>query len=334
MKRVAFLLTLVLSLAGASAAAGPRLDAIKSRGALHCGVATAEAGMSVVRPGGQFVGFEADLCRAIAIAIFGTPKVVFKPTTTLQDFLRTEDTDLVIRGLTWSFQREVNSNVRFGPIYYHDGQTFLVRASSGIGSIATLSRRTICVSSDTFADFYPPLERAFATRNVVLRARRVQTRAEAEQIFFAGGCDAVTADRSELVAAVIARGGTDAGSYNILGEMITEEPLAPLLRKGDDQFFDIVQWSIYALINAEAYGLTSQNLAARRNSAEWEIVAFFRAPAPSSGFAPGWNEALVKTLGNYGEMYRRHFRVGPWQADRYQNALWTQGGRLYAPPLR
>jgi general L-amino acid transport system substrate-binding protein len=333
MKLAALCLTLMLSLAG-TAQAGPRLDAIRARGALNCGVATAEAGMSVAQPNGQYVGFEADLCRAVAIAIFGAPKVLFKPTTTLQDFLRTEDTDLVIRGLTWSYQREVNSNIRFGPIYYHDGQTFLVRASSGIGSIAALSGKSICVSSDMFADFYPALERTFAARRLMLSVRRTQTRAEAEQMFFAGGCDAVTADRSELVAAVIPRGWPEAGNYNILTEMITEEPLAPLLRKGDDQFYDIVRWSIYALIDAEALGITSQNVDAMRSSTDRTIMSFLVAPSPASGFSPGWTAALVKTLGNYGEVYRRNFRAGSWQVSRQQNALWTQGGRLFAPPLR
>jgi general L-amino acid transport system substrate-binding protein len=328
----------MLCLAGHSAQAGPRLDAIKARGALHCGVATAEPGMSTEeRPGnGNYVGVEADVCRAVAIAIFGMPKVVFKPTTTLQDFLRTDDSDLVIRGLTWSYQREVNSNIRFGPIYYHDGQTFLVRRGSGITSIAALSGRTICVSSDTFADFYPALEAAFRARNLSLRPHRTRTRAEAEAAFFAGDCDAVTADATELASAVLSKADEPGGAYDILLEQITEEPLAPLLRKGDDQFLDVVRWSIFALINAEELGITSRNVDAMRTSANRDVQSFLSAPPPAPGLGANWAYGIVKSLGNYGELFTRHLgaaRPG-LSVPRGLNRLPAQGGILFAPPIR
>jgi general L-amino acid transport system substrate-binding protein len=318
--------------------AGPRLDAVKARGTLHCAVPQSESGMSVEAPpgSGNFVGFEADLCRAVAIAIFGTPKVVFRPTTTLQEFLRSQDTDLVIRGLTWSFQREAGASIRFGPIYYHDGQSFLVRRSAGVSGIAQLSGRTICVSSDIFADFYPALERAFATRRLTLHARRTQTRAEAEAIFFAGGCDAVTADTTELASAVLARGGQGGESFLVLPEQITEEPLAPLLREGDEQFFEVVQWAIFALINAEKLGITSRNVDAMRSSADRDIQRFFAKPPAAPGFDPAWSYALVKTLGNYGELFARHIGAArtTLAVPRGLNRLPAQGGILYAPPLR
>lgn len=317
------------------AAAGPRLDAIKARGVLNCGVAAAEPGMSRAGANGQYVGFEADLCRSVAIAIFGTAKIAFKPVATLQNFLRGDDIDIVFRGLTWSFQREAGGPIRFGPIYMHDGQTFLVRADSGIRTIQALSRRRICLSTDMFADFLPPLQRHFARANLVLNARSVQTRAESERLFFAGECDAVTADASELASAVIANGGAP-GTYLILTEQITKEPLAPLLRKGDDQFFDSVRWSLGALIAAEELGITAKNVdTARTNIADADIHAFFAAPPAGAGLAPNWTQAIIKQLGNYGEIFERHLgAASPARLTRGQNHLWNQGGLLFAPPVR
>lgn len=321
-----------LCLSAFPASAGPRLDAIKARGVLNCGVAVAEPGMSRADRG-NYTGFEPDLCRAVAIAIFGTPKIAFKPVTTVQTFLQSNDIDIVFRGLTSSFRREAGTDIRFGPIYLYDGQTFLVR-SNGARTIAQLSRRPICVSSDMFADFMPALQRYFHARNLVLNAKSVQTRAEAERLFFAGSCDAVTADASELASAVIAHGGGP-GAFSIFTDQITKEPLAPLLRKGDDQFFDIVRWSLYALVAAEELGISRSSADSARAAADPDIQAFFALPPASSGLAPSWSHAIVKQLGNYGELFERHLGAGTAaRLPRGMNRLGTQGGLLYAPPVR
>jgi general L-amino acid transport system substrate-binding protein len=327
---VAFGLGLIVS----GAEAGPRLDAIRARGTLNCGVAVAERGMSFRDARGAVTGFEADLCRGVAIAIFGAPNVSFRPTTTLQDFLNANDVDLVIRGLTHSFRRETNANIRFAATYIYDGQTFLVRSAANSRSIDQLARRSICVSSDMFADFLPALERHFQQRNLVLNARSVRTRAESEQLFFAGQCDAVTADATELASAVIQHGGTP-GTFTILAEQITKEPLAPLLRKGDDHFFDIVNWTIYALVNAEELGLTKNNIDSFAGTSDRDIAAFLASPPPASGMHAAWSARLIRALGNYGELFDRHLGANsPARMPRGLNRLWTQGGLLYAPPVR
>jgi general L-amino acid transport system substrate-binding protein len=317
-----------------SAEAGARLDAIKARGTLNCGVATNEPGMALRDAKGSYTGFEADLCRAVAIAIFGAPKTTFKPVTTLQDFLASDEIDIVFRGLTWTYARETASNIRFGPVYLHDGQTFLVRGSAPVQRLQDLAGRSICVSSDRYADFYPPLERAFRAHGIALNAQRLHTRAEAEQAFFAGKCDAVTADASELAVAVNAKRAAP-GAYRILQEQITQEPLAPLLRKGDDQFFDIARWAVMAPVAAEGLGITRANLDTRRLSTDPDIRAFFAPPPPGSPLAPGWTAALIGSIGNYGEIFVRHLGTGsPAGLPRGLNRLPAQGGILYAPPLR
>jgi general L-amino acid transport system substrate-binding protein len=325
---------LFLCIASSGAAAGPRLDAIKARGALHCGVAVAEPGMSLQDENGDYVGFEPDICRAIAAAIFGAPNVVFSPTVTLNAFLQSEDVDLVIRGLTRSFRRDVGGTVHFGPTILHNGQTFLVRASLGAEGVADLSGKTICVSSDVYADFFPALRRYFDAHNLVFDGVGTQTRAESELLFFEGACDAVTADYAELASAIIKHDGV-ASDFAVLPGHIEEEPLAPLLRKGDDEFYAIVSWATYALINAEMLGINSGNVDAMRMSAVAEVVSFFGEPPTGSGFHEEWSYAIVRSVGNYGEIFDRHLG-GPAAANlpRGPNRLWRDGGLLYAPPIR
>jgi len=322
---------LAFCLAAASAEAGPRLDAVKARGMLNCGVAAAEPGMSSVGADGDYRGFEADLCRAVAAAILGEPKVAFHPVTTLAAFLEDEEVDIVIRGLTRSFRREAGSDVRFGPIVFHDGQSFLTRAGSGLRTPADLSGKSICVSSDVYADFLPPLLRHFEEQNFVLSVVGSRTRAESEARFFASECEALTADTSELASALIAHG--NAADYTILAEQITKEPLAPLLRRGDEEFFAAVSWAVYALIDAEELGLDGANADAMRPSTRPEVAAFFAPPPPASGLAPDWSHAVLTAVGNYGEIFDRNLGA-PAGLARGPNRLWRDGGLLYAPPIR
>ena len=332
MRFVRVFATGLLLLAAATAEAGPRLDTIKARGSLNCGVAMDTPGLSAVDAKGGYAGFEPDLCRAIAITVFGAPRVQFKPATTAQAFLKDDSIDVVLRGLSWTFAREANSTLRFGPVYLYDGQTFLVRSDSGAKTIAALSGKTICVARETFADFLPPLQRYFAAHTLALKTIVSTARADALKMFFAGQCDAFTADATELAEAVIAQ-APKPGVYNILSEEITEEPLAPLLRKGDDQFFDVVRWAIFALIDAEELGINSRNVDSLANSADPQIKTFFVASAPR--FAQGWAAAIVKSIGNYGEIYARHLGAGsPASLVRGPNRLAAQGGLLYAPPMR
>jgi general L-amino acid transport system substrate-binding protein len=283
---------------------------------------------------GDVVGFEPDICRAIAAAIFGAPNVSFFPTVTLNAFLQSEEVDLVIRGLTKSFRRDVGGTVHFGPTILHNGQTFLVRASLGVENFEDLSGKSICVSSDIYADFFPPLLNYFNAHDLVFDGIGTQTRAESETLFFAGDCDAVTADYAELASAIIKHANVPE-EFIVLPGHIEEEPLAPLLRKGDDELYAIVSWAIYALINGEALGINSGNVESMRASTNPEVVSFFREPPPGVGFHPLWSYAIIRSVGNYEEIFMRNLG-GPGAANlpRGLNRLWIDGGLLYAPPIR
>jgi general L-amino acid transport system substrate-binding protein len=327
-------LALCVSLLAGGADAGPRLDAIKARGVLTCGLGDNVAGFSQHESGKNWRGFDVDLCRAMAAAILGdAAKAAFRPIDVLPRFLQSPDIDVVLRGLTWTFGREARSDVRFGPIVLYDGQTFLVPKRLNIQTPEQLSGRPICVSTDV--EFMTQLQAYFRARNLTLRTVATARRPEAEDAFFAGRCDAMAADASELAEAVIAK-APQPDDFTILPQQITREPLAPFMRNDDAQFFDAVRWTIFALINAEELGITQANVDQMRMSDNLEVRRFF-APPPvgTPSVVAGWTYNIVKAVGNYGEIYDRHLGAqSRAKLARGQNRLWTQGGLMYAPPNR
>ncbi len=334
LKRLASVVALALSLFAGGADAGTRLDAIKQKGTLTCGVGADVAGFSRADAKGTWSGFDVDICRAVAAAIFGDPaKITFKPIDTLDRFVQSPDIDLVLRGLTWTFNRETRAELRFGPIILYDGQTFLVPKKLNVQTPEQLSNKNICVSTD--AEFGPQLQSYFRSKNLTLKAVVKDKRAQAENAFFAGQCDAMAADMSELAEAVIAK-APHPDDYVILPQQLTKEPLAPLMRKDDEQFFDVVRWSVFALINAEELGITQGNVERMRGDANIEVKRFFAAPpAVATGIARDWTYRIVKSVGNYGEIYERHLgKDSRAKLARGLNRLWTDGGLMYAPPVR
>jgi general L-amino acid transport system substrate-binding protein len=328
------ILALGLAFVVSGAVAGPRLDAIKSRGVLTCGLGDNVAGFSQHESGKNWRGFDVDLCRAVAAAILGDPnKAAFRPIDVLPRFLQSREIDVVLRGLTWTFGREARSDVRFGPIVMYDGQTFLVPKRLNIQTPEQLSGRLICVSTDV--EFMTQLQAYFRARNLTLRTLATALRPEAEDAFFAGQCDAMAADASELAEAVIAK-APQPDDYAILPQQITKEPLAPFMRNDDAQFFDAVRWTIFALINAEELGITQANVDQMRMSDNLEIRRFFAAPpAGATSVGRTWTYDIVKSVGNYGEIYDRHLgSQSRAKLARGLNRLWTDGGLMYAPPNR
>ena len=327
-------LALALSLFARGADAGPRLDAIKSRGVATCGLGDNVAGFSQHDAGKDWKGFDVDLCRAIAAAILGdAAKAAFRPIDVLPRFLQQQDIDVVLRGLTWTFGREIRSDVRFGPIVLYDGQTFLVPKRLNIQTPEQLSGKLICVSTDV--EFMTQLQAYFRARNLVLRTLATALRPQAEDAFFAGQCDAMAADASELAEAIIAK-APQPDDFAILPQQITKEPLAPFMRNDDPQFFDAVRWTIFALINAEELGITQANVDQMRMSDNIEVRRFF-APPPAgvTSVVPGWTYTIIKAVGNYGEIYERHLGSGSRaKLARGMNRLWKDGGLMYAPPVR
>jgi general L-amino acid transport system substrate-binding protein len=325
-------LALGLSLLASVADAGPRLDAIKARGVVTCGLGDNVAGFSQHNAGKDWKGFDVDLCRAIAAAILGDAKAAFRPIDVLPRFLQSQDIDVVLRGLTWTFGREARSDVRFGPIVLYDGQTFLVPKRLNIQTPEQLTGKLICVSTDV--EFMTQLQAYFRARNLVLRTLATALRPQAEDAFFAGQCDAMAADASELAEAIIAK-APQPDDFSILPQQITKEPLAPFMRNDDPQFFDAVRWTIFALINAEELGITQANVDQMRMSDNIEVRRFFADPPAGASVVRGWTYNIVKAVGNYGEIYERHLGAGSRaKLARGMNRLWKDGGLMYAPPVR
>lgn len=323
-------LTLTSALFAAHASAGERLDSIRQKGFLTCGVGADVPGFSQRKADGQWAGFDVDICKAIGAVIFGVPgKVVFRPIDTLETFRRENDIDVVLRGLTWTSGRETQGNLRFGPIVLYDGQSFLVPKKLNITKPEELSGRSICVSTD--AAFLGGLRNYFREHNLMLKAVIKDHRADSEAALFAGQCDAMTADASELAEALIGR-AAHPEDYVILPQQISKEPLAPLLRKGDDEFYDAVRWAVFALIDAEELGISSANLESQRMREDPDGRAFFTAPMSGNReLAKGWAAAAVAASGNYGEIFDRNLGA---RLGRNLNKSWTQGGLFYAPPIR
>jgi general L-amino acid transport system substrate-binding protein len=326
-------LALCVLLCASVADAGPRLDAIKSRGTVTCGLGDNVAGFSQHNSGKDWKGFDVDLCRAIAAAILGdATKVAFRPIDVLPRFLQSNDIDVVLRGLTWTFGREIRSDVRFGPIVLFDGQTFLVPKRLNVQTPEQLSGKLICVSTDV--EFMTQLQAYFRARNLVLRTLATPLRPQAEDAFFAGQCDAMAADSSELAEAIIAK-APQADDYTILPQQITKEPLAPFMRNDDAQFFDAVRWAIFALINAEELGITQANVDQMRMSDNIEVRRFFAPPPAGASVVNGWTYNIIKSVGNYGEIFDRHLgSQSRAKLTRGMNRLWKDGGLMYAPPIR
>lgn len=307
-----------------------RLERIRERGHLVCGVKTGIPGFAMIDPQGRHVGFEIELCRAIAAAIFGDPqRAEFVTAQRVETFLEEDRIDVVMRRLTWELTREAGRPMLFGPVMFYDGQGFLARP--GFETIASLAGQPVCIPHQ-FA-FLPTIDREFRTRGLAINRVMAPTLAEAEKNFLAGRCVALTADVSELVGTRAKAAGT-----HLLREQISKEPLAPMLRDGDPAFFKLVRWTLLALIEAEELGLTRAN-AGSQEVARDDRVRRLLGIVPGNGRALGlpedWAGRMVGAVGNYAEIYDRTLGVTSGYAlERGLNRLWTEGGLLYAPPLR
>lgn len=326
---------LVVCAKAPGAHAGAVLDGIRAKGRLTCGVSRDAPGLSSVDGKGRRVGFEADLCRAFATAVLGDgTKAEFRPIDTIEDFLGDSRIDIVVHGLTWTYGREVGRGLRFGPVVLYDGQAFLIPKTLGASSIGDLSGRTICVPGN--GAFLQNLERTFQARNIPYKALVLNDLPAAADVFFRGQkCAALTADASELAGALIARRAA-ANRFAVLPNRISKEPLAPLLRRGDEDFFDVVRWTVFALIDAEELGITSKNVDSARASGDPRAEALLRgSPGSPPGLDRTWVRNVVRAAGNYGEIFDRNLgRQSAADLPRGLNDLWSRGGLMIAPPFR
>jgi general L-amino acid transport system substrate-binding protein len=318
----------------ADAGAQTRLQQIRSRGALVCGVSPGIAGFATVDSQGRYSGLDVDICRAIAAAVFGSDQNVrYVETATLERFSASSDVDVVSRRLTWSLRRE-GLGLLFGPVMFYDGQGFLVRRQSGIRSVEQLANQPICVVGGGEHEFN--LNSYFGLHRLPLKKVPLRTSADVIGELSARRCAAFSADVSELGS--VRSMMPDGKDYEILHHQISKEPLAQVVRQGDDQFFNVVRWTVFAMIAAEELGVKSANVDQMTKSEDPDVKRLLGVIAGNGqalGLDERWAYHVIKIVGNYGESFDRN--VGSRSAiglERGVNRLWTDGGLMYAPSLR
>jgi general L-amino acid transport system substrate-binding protein len=324
--------------AAGTAQAGKDLDAVKARGQLICGVSTGVAGFAVADGQGKWTGLDVDTCRAVAAALFGdSEKVKYVPTTAQQRFtaLQSGEVDMLARTTTWTLTRDTALGFDFTGINYYDGQGFMVNKKLGVKSAKELNGATVCVQPGTTTELN--LADYFRANKMTFKPVVIEKVEEVRAAFFSGRCDVFTTDASGLYSTRAAN-APNPDDYIILPEIISKEPLGPVVRHGDNQFADIVRWALFAQLEAEEYGITSTNVDEMLKSDNPSIKRILGV-TPGMGKALGvdekWVYNIVKQVGNYGEMFDRNVGAGsPLKIARGQNALWTQGGLQYAPPIR
>ncbi len=323
------------------ASAGPVLDAVKARGAVVCGTGTGTAGYMLADSQGKWRGLSVDVCRAVAAAIFGdAEKVKYQPLTSQQRFtaLQSSEVDMLVGNATWTLTRDTALGLDFVGVYYYDGQSFLVPKKLGVKSAKELNGATVCVAPGTTTELN--LADYFRTNKMTFKPVVIEKIDEIRAAFFAGRCDVYTTDASSL-AATRASNVPPPRTFDdflILPEVISKEPLGPVVRHGDNQFADIVRWSLYAMIEAEEYGISSttvDEMMKSDNPTIKRILGTTPGMGKSLGVDEKWVYNIIKQVGNYGESFDRNVGMGSaLKIERGLNRLWTQGGLQYAPPIR
>jgi general L-amino acid transport system substrate-binding protein len=316
-------------------ASGETIAQIKSRKTLRCGVSEGVPGFSIKDAKGNWTGLDVDFCRAVAAAVLGdADRVTFVPLRASARFpaLRAGQIDLLSRNTTWTLMREAGLKIQFVGVLYYDGQSFMVPAKSRIKSTAGLKGATVCVEKGTTSVQH--LESYSILRGLQIKPLVIDSVIDVADAFFAGKCQAFTSDTSQL-AAVRLRAPGGPQTMVILEERISKEPLGPALRGGDDDWFTLVRWVLFGLINLEEAGVTRANMAQRsQEPGAKEAIAGSNEVSKMLGVEPGWGVRVLQSVGNYGEMYERNLgAASPLKIERGLNRLWTQGGLMYAPPV-
>ncbi len=328
-------LTLGIALLGAGAVhAQGTLDAVQKKGFVQCGVNVGLAGFSQPDSRGAWKGLDVDVCRAIAAAVFGDAnKVRYTPTTAVQRFpaLQSGEVDVLVRNTTWTVTRDTSLGLNFVGVNYYDGQGFMVPKKLNVKSAKQLNGATVCVQPGTTTELN--LSDYFRANRMTFKPVVIEKLEEVLNAYYSGRCDVFTTDVSGLVSTRGSR--PNPADHLILPEVISKEPLGPAVRHGDDRWFDIVKWSLYAMIEAEEMGLTSKNIDQAGASKDPAVQRFIGATGDFGkmlGVDNKWAFNIIKQVGNYGESFEANLK--PLGFDRGINELWTKGGIMYAPPLR
>ena len=329
---------MLLLLAGQShAASGDTLAQVKKKGELQCGVSDGLPGFSNPNAKGVWEGIDVDLCHALAAGIFGdASKVKFIPLNAKERFtaLQSGEVDVLSRNTTWTLTRDATLGLTFPATIYYDGQGFLVNKTLGVKSAKELDGASICIQAGTTTELN--VSDYFKANGMKFTPVVFDTSDQTVKGFESGRCDVLTSDQSQLYALKIKLAKPDAAV--VLPEVISKEPLGPAVRQGDEQWGTLVKWTLFAMVNAEELGVTSKNVDAMKASKNPDVRRLLGLEEPSGkvlGIQADWGYQIVKQVGNYGEVFER--TVGKGSAlgiDRGANALWNQGGFMYAPPIR
>jgi len=329
------LLALVALAATAAPAKAQTLDAVKSKGYVQCGVNTGLAGFSQPDSKGVWRGIDVDMCRAVAAAVFGDAgKVRYTPLTAQQRFtaLQSGEVDILARNTTWTVVRDTSLGLNFVGVNYYDGQGFMVPKKLNVKSAKELNGATICVQPGTTTELN--LADYFRANRMNFKPVVIEKLEEVLNAYFAGRCDVFTTDHSGLVAVRASRAPNPA-EHVILPEIISKEPLGPAVRHGDDRWFDVVKWSLFAMLEAEELGLSSKNIAEQAKSPNPSIQRFTGASGDIGrmlGLDNRWAVNIIRQVGNYAESFEAN--LTPLGFERGLNRPWSQGGLMYAPPIR
>ncbi|MPZ11384.1 MAG: transporter substrate-binding domain-containing protein [Kiloniellaceae bacterium] len=327
-----------VTVVGAAGASAATLDDVKSKGFVQCGVSTGVPGFSFTDDAGNWQGFDPAVCQAVAAAVFGdSSKVKYTPTTGKTRFtaLASGEVDVLARNTTWTLSRDTDLGFTFVGVNYYDGQGFMAPKALGVSSAKELDGASVCIQTGTTTELN--LADFFRVSNMSYEPVPIETNEEARTNYLAGRCDVYTTDASGLAAS---RATFDnPADHVILPEIISKEPLGPLVRQGDDQWADIVRWSLNAMINAEEYGVTSENVDEMAKGTDNPDVNRLLGTEGDMGAMMGldskWGYNIIKQVGNYGEVFEQFIgSATPIGLERGINAQYKDGGILYAPPIR
>ncbi|MGR4070401.1 amino acid ABC transporter substrate-binding protein [Halomonas sp. LR3S48] len=326
-----------LALGTAAVASADTLENTIERGAVQCGVSDGLPGFSAPDDQGEWQGLDVDVCRAVAAAVFGDAEAVrYISLNAVERFtaLQSGEVDLLSRNTTWTTTRDTTLGLNFAGVNFYDGIGFMINKDLGVSSAKDLDGAAICVQSGTTTELN--VADYFRANGMQFDPIVFDTSEQTVGGYEAGRCDVLTSDTSQLAALRIQL--SDPDQSVILPEVISKEPLGPVVRQGDDQWFNIVKWSLFAMLNAEEMGVTSENVDEMRNSEDPDIARLLGQDGnygEGMGLDANWAYNIISQVGNYGESYERNVGMGsPLQIERGINALWTEGGIQYAPPIR
>jgi len=338
MKKFAFLVAGVAGLLAASSANAGTLEDVRAKGFIQCGVSQGVPGFSNPDDDGNWSGIDVDVCRAVAAAVFGdASKVKYSGLTAKARFtaLSSGEIDILSRNTTWTMTRDTQLGLNFAGVNYYDGQGMMVPVALGVSTASELDGANICTNTGTTTELN--ITDFFRMNGMGFNLVAFEKADDVVAAYDAGRCDVYTTDRSALAAQRTKL--TDPDAHMVLPEIISKEPLGPVVRQGDDVWFNIVKWSLNAMINAEEMGITSDNINKltynKTTPAEARFIGKEGTFGKELGLSDDWAYQIIKQVGNYEESYERN--VGPntpVKLARGVNALWSNGGILYAPPIR